>query len=298
MNITDPNIGGWGIYRSFPIKYFDYSDNWLLQKSYSLNQYPLTVSVFNRYPTMVKKVPKFFAQTHYARGMKLSGYGGIDGLLLGNLAEKMNFRVKTIEPLGVEKYGFKRGSKFSGALGDVLEGRAEMAFNSRFVIIYGAYNMNTMIPILGDKICVIIPAANKSPQWKAIFRVYDAYFWFALICVTSISGGIYSVLIFYQEKQKRRELHDTFLYKDFKNFVIEEEITVMTKPFWTTVYTMIGVVTNLPIENMGRILIGSCLLAHIIIGGSFGVWFLFHLNDFSPCILHTNLSQFSILKCF
>lgn len=272
MNITDPKIDEWGIYRSFPLKYFDYSDNWLLQRAYSLNQFVLTVSVFERYPTMVTEVPKYFAKTHYAREMKRSGYGGIDGLLLGNVAKTMNFRVKTVQPLDAEKYGFKRGSKFTGAIGDVVDGRADIAFNARFIIKYGANNTHSMIPILGDKVCVIVPAADKRPQWMAIFRCFDGYFWFAFFSITSISGVIFAFLKFYLEKQKRRIIHESFLYKDYKHFVVEEEINVWKDTFWTTVHVMIGVVTNLPFGTIERLLIGSCLLAHIIIGGSFGVF--------------------------
>lgn len=262
----------WGIYHLYPIKQFDYTDNWILQKAYSLNQFPLTVSIFERYPTMVSTLPKYFAQTQYARGMKISGYGGVDGLILGNLAEKMDFLVNVIQPLDAVTYGFKRGSKFTGAIGDVMEGRADMAFNSRFLIIYGAYNTHSMVPILADYVCVVIPAAEKTPQWKAIFRCFDAYFWFTFIFITSISGAILSFLKFYHEKQKRRVLHDSYLYKDYKNLIGEEKRIEVENKIWTIVNVMAGVVTNLPIETIERLLIGSCLLAHIIIGGSFGVY--------------------------
>ncbi|XP_055326068.1 uncharacterized protein LOC129579908 [Sitodiplosis mosellana] len=268
LNITDPNVDEWGIYRSFPMKYLDHTDNWLVQKDYSLNSFPLTVSIFNRRPTMVREIPKYFAQTHYAQGMKMSGYGGIDGFLLGSLSKEMNFTLNAIMPKDNYTYGYKVGGEFTGALGDILYGRADVAFNGRFLINYGTTDIEYMSPTHGDESCVVMPAARKPPQWKTFFKCFDVYFWSIFFVITSGSSIIFPILKHHQEKLERRVLRESLLYRDFKSFVVEEEIRVKDIIF-VTWQVMIGMNAALPLQTIERLLIGVCLLANIIIGGSF-----------------------------
>lgn len=274
MSITDPNIDEWGIFRCLPIKYLDYTDNWMLQQTYSLNLFPLTMTIFERYPTMVKaaELPKYFMGTQFAEGIKYSGYGGIDGVILGNLASLMNFTVKIIQPQDKRMYGYKIDgtNNYTGTLGDLLYDRADIAFNLRFLVSYDTDDIEYMVPILGDKVCVIAPAAEKIPQWKAIFQCFDIYFWCIFVIITSFTSVVYSVLKFYQEKQEMRMIRDSFLYKDFKNMVVEEKI-VMKSIFPIIWRVMLGVTSKLPSGTVERILIGSCLVANIIIAGSFDV---------------------------
>lgn len=270
LNITDPNVDEWGIYRSFPIKYLDYTDNWLVQKAYSLNGFPLTVSLFERYPTMWKDIPEYFAQTKNAEGMKLSGFAGLDGFLLGNIADEMDFTVNVISPEDNNTYGFMQKGEYYGTIADIVYGRADLAFNSRFLINYGTTDVDFFMPILGDKVCVVKPASNQTPRWKAIFNCFDIYFWCAFFMITTLSSVIFSVLKYLNEKHERRIIHDSLLYKDFKNYVVETKICV-TDIFFCTWEVMVGMNSILPNTTIERLLIGSCLLANIIIGGSFEV---------------------------
>lgn len=270
MNISDPNVDEWGIFRCFPIKYLDYTDNWLVQKDYNLNGFPLTVSVFERDPTMVREIPKYFAETQYAKGMNVSGYSGFDGILLGNVAKQMDFSVQTITPDDKYNYGFKLNGEYYGALGDVVYGRADIAFNSRFLINYATNDIEFMSPILGDKVCIVMHASKDAANWKAIFKVFDIYFWAAFFMITAIASVIFATFKYYHEKHERRVLRQSLLYRDFKNFVVEEEIEVSGIAY-ATWQTMIGINAVLPFGTIERVLIGSCLVANIIIGGAFEV---------------------------
>lgn len=281
MNSTDPNVDEWGVYQCFPIKYFDYDDNWLVQKSYSLNGFPLKISVFERYPTMVRKVPKYFAQTQYARSMNISGYGGIDGFLIGNIAQIMNFTVSIVHPADGLTYGIKKNGAFGGSTGDVLYGRADIAFNSRFLMNYGTNDIEFMVPILGDKVCVIMPSFRRTPQWKAIFNCFDRQFWATFFLITAGSSVVFSVLKYFLEKQDLQVMRDSFLYKDYKPVVVEDKIKVKNICV-ATWKVMIGMNAIMPSRSVERLLIGSCLVANIIISGSFEVsmhWMLKTLID-------------------
>lgn len=99
---------------------------------------------------MVRQIPKYFAETHYARGMKISGYGGFDGFLLGNLAEEMGFTVRTIAPGENSSIEIMVQGNYNNSIDDVLSGRADIAFNSRFLLNYGANDAEYMVPILGN----------------------------------------------------------------------------------------------------------------------------------------------------
>lgn len=276
MNLTNQTVDEWGICRRLMLKYLDYTDNWMLQKAYSLNQYPIRVTIFERYPTMVSHIPKYFAETPFADGMKKSGYGGIDGILLGNFAEQMDFAIHTIHPNANETYGFDRNKTFTGTLGDVLYGRADIAFNSRFFLYYGTPNIRTMFPTIGDKVCVIAPTAEKTPQWKAIFKCFDWYFWCSLYATTGITSLIYSMLKFYREKREMKFLRESLLYKDFKHIIKEKDVQ-MQNVYGLVWKAIFGMITKLPDGTMERSLIGACLLANIIISGSMGVNFdMFH----------------------
>ena len=127
-----------------------------------------------------------------------------------------------------------------------------------------------MSPILGDKVCVVMPASENTPQWKAIFKVFNIYFWAAFFVITASASMIFAILKYYQEKQERRVLRESLLYRDFKNFVVEEEIRVSDIAY-ATWQTMIGINAVLPFGTIERVLIGSCLVANIIIGGAFEV---------------------------
>lgn len=270
MNITDTSVDEWGIYRRLKLKYLDETDSWLLQKAYYWNQYPITVTVFERYPTMISHIPEHFASTKYADGMKKSGYGGIDGILLGNFANDIDFSIKIIHPKNTESYGSYENSSFTGTLGDLMYGRAQISFNSRFFLYYGTKDIRYMFPTIGDKVCVIAPTAQKPPKWKAIFKCFDKFVWFSFIFMTAFTSIIYSLVKFYREKNEMRILRESMFYKDFKNIIIEKEIQ-MQNASEVVCKTIFGMITKLPDGTVERFLIGSCLLFNIVIAGSLSV---------------------------
>lgn len=165
-------------------------------------------------------------------------------------------------------YGTKSKGRYQATAADVLSGRADIAFNSRFLINYGTNDIESMTPILGDKVCVVMPASKKTSEWKVILNCFDIYFWVTFIVVTSASSIIFSVFKYFQEIQERRVLHDSLLYRDFKNVIVEEKIRVKGL-IVATWQVMVGMNASLPFGTIEQLLIGSCLLANIIIGGSF-----------------------------
>lgn len=191
---------------------------------------------------------------------------------MGSLAETLDFTINIINP-GETTYGFKlKNGSFTGTLADVLNGNADAAFNSRFLFRYGSPEIEFFMPVLGDKVCVITPAADKVPQWKAIFKCFDIYFWSTFTLITFGSGLIFWIMKRYQEKCERSQIPKTFLL-DFKKFIRFDETNNINNILTTTWKVMIGINAIMPKSSMERFFIGSCLLANVIISGTFEVLF-------------------------
>lgn len=84
-------------------------DNKLVRKLASLNQFPLRVSLFPRYPTALlpTEVPAVFAKTYFSKiSYKTNYYSGLDAIVLGNIAEAIDFKPDIRLPSGND-YGYK-----------------------------------------------------------------------------------------------------------------------------------------------------------------------------------------------
>lgn len=278
-----------------PIGVFDLEDDWIMRKEWSLNGFPFTATIFSRYPTMLLKraLPETFLQTHYARGTDYSnGFGGFDGFVMGNLAKALNFQLEIIKRLPQDTYGsVLPNNTFTGTLGDVLYGKAEASFNARFLLDYGTAQIEFMFPVLGDKMCVIAPAAQKIPQWTAIFKCFSVNVWISFAAVTCLCGGFWFLLKNCQFQENQREIVRPFNEKSRTSFderhhpseaeskQVDEcehgafvryllKIHEVFVPIWMV---MLGATTIMPERTMERLFISSCLLAHVIFLGTFEV---------------------------
>lgn len=81
----------------------------LISKLQFLNGFPLKISLNERFPTSLNEsqIPENFLKLYFNRGMDRSGgFGGADGLVLGNIAMAMNFRADIIRPT-IDLFGYK-----------------------------------------------------------------------------------------------------------------------------------------------------------------------------------------------
>lgn len=105
--------------------------------------------------------------------------------------------------------------------------------------------------------CVIAPAAERVPQWMAIFKCFNVYVWILLPVVTCLCGGFWFMLKLWAFKKRRFTGADDKL--SFCEVMIEAWII------------MLGASTPLPSRTMERTFVGSILLANVIIIGTFQV---------------------------
>lgn len=87
----------------------DFNDNEMFSKFKNLNKYPLRVSLFRRYPTSLKanELPAVFHGSYLMKdSWRANGYGGVDGIMLSNVAKTLNFEAIVVEPRGID-FGYK-----------------------------------------------------------------------------------------------------------------------------------------------------------------------------------------------
>lgn len=104
-----PNFPHWGVFKWLNLMKISFQDNDLFRKFDNLNEYPLKISMFPRYPTALvpEEIPDVFLTSYFMNILNESrGYGGIDGLLLGNMARSLNFSAVVIAPNGSD-FGYR-----------------------------------------------------------------------------------------------------------------------------------------------------------------------------------------------
>lgn len=93
-SITNPLSTSFGRCTWTTLDDFEF-DNRLVRKLASLNQFPLRVSLFPRYPTVLlpEQVPRVFAENYISRvASKTNNFSGLDAIVLGNMAEAIDFK--------------------------------------------------------------------------------------------------------------------------------------------------------------------------------------------------------------
>lgn len=295
INTNNPNplSSSFGRCTWTPIEEFQF-DNKLLRKLASLNQFPLRVSLFPRYPTVLlpSEVPAVFAKSYFSRvSNKTNNYTGLDAIVLGNMAEAINFKPDIRKPIGND-YGYKLSNgtfiglkrvfknyfknfiisneknKFLGSLGDVLYRRVYASFNGRFVSDYGTDDIDYLFPVYSDKVCVIAPKALKIPQWMAIFKCFNKNLWLLIVFINSLCGYMWYLL-----KSSARSGNKSS--RNIKRRTSREldRVSVISIEMW--IIMLGGVSGRLPNRTMERVFLSVCLVFNIIIAGSFQVWLIY-----------------------
>lgn len=235
-------------------------DDWILQKGSDFKGSPFRASIFIRYPSMVWKTEfsSSFLDSYFAKAINESNdFGGFDGLVLGNLARIFNFNITRVVP-NVNYGHLLPNATFTGAIGDVLYSRAEAAFNSRFIQDYETNDVEFLYPVLSDRFCIVAPAALRVPAWKAIFSGYHDTAWVSFCICLLICAGIWYYLQIITRCQFRTEFHSI----RYRQRTLSEILFEMWLIF-------LAGTTSMPRQTIERIFICGCLLADIVVIGTF-----------------------------
>lgn len=214
----------------------------------------MIVSVFRRYPTSIyiNELPSLFTNSYVASALKThgGGFSGYDTLLMANLDAATNFRpvIYLSDEFG---FAYPNGT-FDGALGDVLDEVVDISFTSRFIEKYGSNNIQFVLPVYSDEICVLAPSGEKIPSWTAIFRAFRLEVWLAIVF-----GNFACFCVWLAIKK--------ILLKRIGHSIDNGRMVL-------GIFSMIiAIPTTLPRMLSERLLIGTCIISNVIIIGTFQV---------------------------
>ncbi|CAG9767771.1 unnamed protein product [Ceutorhynchus assimilis] len=140
----------------------------------NLNGYPLKVSIFERYPTAIKELPKIL-QTYpvYKKIPKTSTFYGIDGVVLSEIAYLCNFSIDIASGVENKYYGLVgRNGSIIGSLGQIIKRRIDFQANSRFLIDYGLSSFEYTYHLYFEYLGVLVLKSGRVPKWLEIFYVF------------------------------------------------------------------------------------------------------------------------------
>lgn len=146
----------------------------------NFQSYPLKVSMFHRMPTASKFVPKNLPDLWvYRQSLRLVGYGGLEGFMLTEMAKYFNFTPLVSSPPDGKRYGniLENGSS-TGSLGLVITRNVSIAMNGYFIKDYETEMIEFTVPFNNDNVCVVVPKAERIPQWLSIFRCFSVTVWY------------------------------------------------------------------------------------------------------------------------
>ncbi|XP_050450325.1 uncharacterized protein LOC126850903 isoform X2 [Cataglyphis hispanica] len=180
-------------------------------------------------------------------------FEGLDETILDTISQRMNFTARWIHPTDNKLFGHQLSNgTYVGAIGDVVNGRTDICFESFFIKKYSnniEEDINFSVYMDFDRICVIVPKATKIPKGLRLYYFFPRSVW---ICSILTQIFVYLMWYFLQIFIPRRT----------------GKINV-----WKMIYRLIlldvGCPQKLPNTNAERILLSGILLANITMTGFF-----------------------------
>ena len=152
----------------------------------NVHGYPLHVSMFTQYPTAI---PVKSVKNNSTR------YEGMDGHMLYATAAYFNFSLRLYTSYGTNTYGtVLHNGSIIGSLADIVYGRMDISFNSRFIMSYGTEDVAFSIPVTSDKLCIITPKSKQIPKWKNMLVCYRTEVWLSLFLVYFVCAMCFQFL--------------------------------------------------------------------------------------------------------
>lgn len=233
--------GSWGVINTYKFDFIRRHKYLLINPLVNLHQSPLTVRIFERNPTVVKKIPKNMrVNSIYKDLYRYGGFNGLDGNILAELVKNLNFSVS-----------IRNGSgEFNKIIDDVSEKRVDFGVNGVFVTNYHSKKLEYTTTSFYDKLCVLVPKSKRIPQWMAIFNCFSWEAWLLFL------GIILFCELFWLWLNR-------FVYKNFD--IVQDDS-------WLILLVLMSVPAKISNDNCIKIklfIMGSCMLFNVIITGIF-----------------------------
>ncbi|EEZ99874.1 hypothetical protein TcasGA2_TC002656 [Tribolium castaneum] len=199
-------LRSWGVINVYKIR----KERIFLNALKNLEGYPLRVKALFRFPTALTGIPENMKNDPiHTKLYKYSGFSGVDGNVLGEMAKQMNFSVMLINKKQ-RNFG-KTVTKgwLTGSLGYVVYDLVDLVANGMFVTDHENVNFEYTCVYFHDKISVVAPKAARIPQWLAIFKCFQWQTWISFIFTCGVS--LLFCFLVVTKRRVKNTLVDTFL---------------------------------------------------------------------------------------
>jgi hypothetical protein len=176
----------WGATQNYTAKQVQNNSHLIANTLSNLNRFPLRIALFEKSPTAIKVLPKLLRANPIYKNLSWSkGFAGSDALLLGTIAEHLNF-----DPIVDKMPPFNFGNVFpngtiTGVIAMVINKQSDFGVNCRLMSYYPVDGFAYTVPYSSDKISIAVPKAAKVPRWHSLFACFDKLSWI-LILVASV----------------------------------------------------------------------------------------------------------------
>ena len=155
-----------------------------LERTWNLAGSMVKVTMFDSFPTAMVK-----CESHKC------SYEGRDWEVIKNLATYMNFTPVISQPSYEEGFGHGSGSRFTGSMGDLVNKRADISGNERYIKSYNTDKIEFTMPAFYTmQLVVVVPKAHRIIPWRAIFEYFAFHFWMYFLAVLLVTTVLWYVL--------------------------------------------------------------------------------------------------------
>jgi hypothetical protein len=181
----------WGLTEYYHLKDITSNSGVITNPLTDFNQFPLKVSIFERFPIATRRLPRMLRNNPIYKNLTWSkGFGGFDGLILGTLAEHLNFDMVPFGTTTENNFGVVFGNgTTTGSLHDVIHRKVVYSANTR-TINNAPAGIEFTIPYITNELCVVVPKALKLPNWAILIKCFDQLSWTS-IALTVATCGIF-----------------------------------------------------------------------------------------------------------
>jgi hypothetical protein len=179
----------WGLTEYYHLKDITSNFGVITNPLTDFNQFPLKVSIFERFPIATRRLPRMLRNNPIYKNLTWSkGFGGFDGLILGALAEHLNFDMVPFGTTTENNFGvvFDNGT-ITGSLHDVIHRKVVYSANTR-TINNAPAGIEFTIPYVTNELCVVVPKALKLPNWAIFLKCFDQLSWTSIVLTVATSG--------------------------------------------------------------------------------------------------------------
>lgn len=217
--------------------------------------YPLKVSLFQRNPTLLTKIPPPLFRSYFTKNTKhLGRIAGVDGFFLSTMVDHLNF-TPILTKYKKQDYGYMLpNGTYTGSVGDVLYRKTDISINGRFMKPYDSDDIVFTYPLYSDEFCLVAPKAGKIPNWLSIFQVFHVSTWAMLLTTACLMG-----LIWFMIRSKWSPMAEK---PDFSGMFTDVLLLIVSRPM------------KMPFLNGERIFIFVCFFFNLMFSALFQVFYL------------------------